>query len=155
MRLRTTIVLVLTAALALGAQGGALAHHDDDSSDGSRCDSWYRAGHEAESEPTTKDTHDHAGNQTNVGPAQIHNHGGHYVVRSDQGYVEIVGGQGYDNNDGNQGGYVQGEVDPDGSGPDADFHFSSFAGENPDFAEAHACATVANIKVGDQGSPPS
>lgn len=132
--------LVLTAcvALALGAAPFALAH-DDESKDTQRCDTWSRPTHTPDEE--TPDSHHHTSGSDVVPPGEPagtrgHGHSGHYYVRNDYGYVEVVGGQAYrgPDPDGNdfpgQGGYVQGEVDPGSGAPDGDFNLAFFG---PDF----------------------
>lgn len=131
MKLRTAAG-VGVALLLLGAPA-ALAHQDDtpDNKD-TRCDkSTARGGHDGEAQP---------GDLLIKLPNgyEIWAPGGHYVVRGPEAYVEVVGGQSYNRN-GNQGGYVQGEVDRTGPGPDVDFHVNVFAGQNEPKADSFAC----------------
>jgi len=149
---------VMLAAIASVSVAGA---HEDPNPDGNnnsatRCDTWYRETHESGS-GSNKHSEDHTNEFDNgeVAPGvYVHNHTGHYVVRGDGFYIEVVGGGGY-SRDGNQGGYVQGEVDPVEGAPDADFHFDSFAGaRSPTTDDAHVCLSVADTKVGDEGEQP-
>lgn len=141
-----TIVAIGTVTVATAISLPAQAHkdyHKDPTS--SRCDTRYRKGHE--SKKKSKDSHEHkSSNDAHAGPLSFHNHGGHYVLRSDYFYVEVVGGQGYSNSKGNQGGFVQGEVDLGNGTPDVDFYADSFAGQNSPNANGTACASVGDTK---------
>lgn len=119
----------VAAAIALSGAQGAIAHRDPSPDPGNRCDTWWRNGH------GTGSSHEHTGSADISAPgvATFHNHGGHYVLRNDYGYVEVVGGQGYRGpsptgqmNPG-QGGFVQGEIDAGSGTPDVDFHTNTFA----------------------------
>jgi len=106
----------------------------------------------AEFEPVRATAFDTLGS---AGLLYVHQHTGHYVVRNDYAYVEVVGGGGYSRPDAGQGGYVQGEVDPVAGGPDADFHGNAFATGSGGTGHAEAvCLSVADQKVGDQGEQP-
>ncbi len=84
----------------------------------------------------------------------VHSHTGHYVVRHDAFYVEVIGGGGY-NRGGNQGGVVQGEVDPGSGAPDADFNVGTFAGTNGDMHSEHVCVAAAGQdQIGSEGEQP-
>jgi hypothetical protein len=108
------ILSVLGAASLAGA-------HGDDTADTTKCDTWWRSGHGTGTSQQNYPSHHHThSSDTALGdPAHtvVHGQSGHYVVRNDLGYVEVVGGQSYRGPDpqGNsfpgQGGYVQGEVD--------------------------------------------
>jgi hypothetical protein len=163
-------MLAMTALVAVALSGAAASAHDDSSPDGAaqRCDTWYRAGHQkgtpAHSEDHSAPDYDYgdvgyipqnqagvpAGTETGV---YVHSHTGHYVVRHDAFYVEVVGGGGY-NRGGNQGGYVQSEVDPGSGAPDADAHADVFAGTAGAMHAEDACVSVADNKVGNQGTQP-
>lgn len=145
---------VTRAAVAIGTMAVLTAvalpanAHKDPTKDakGADCDTWGRKGHEPKKKKPKPSSHHHEGSaDTDLVIAKFHNHGGHYVLRRDEGYVEIVGGQGYSEG-GNQGGYVQGEVDPGGA-PDVDFHFASFAGQTAPYGAGRACVSVADNKV--------
>lgn len=134
------IRLLVAAGLAAALVAGSAPAHQDPNSDpdtgtNRRCDTWYRPNHgtgDAEDnagydENTGQDNpgshHDTAG--SDIGP--VHSQQGHHLVRDQAGYVEVVGGQGYDGPDNQgQGGYVQGELDPGSGAPDVDFHFNFF-----------------------------
>lgn len=178
MKLRMVGAVAVVAIVGMmTASAGA---HDDPSNDGNnnspkRCDTWYREAHARDAQgdadkipkddPTGSDNprfdpntghsedHEHGFDQGETGPLYVHNHTGHYVVRSDAFYIEVVGGGGY-SRDGNNGGYVQGEVDPGSGAPDADFHGNFFGGTNGDMHSEGACVSVADNKVGDQGEQP-
>lgn len=144
------ILIGCTAALILFASPAALAHDDQAPDDpANACDTWSRPGH---GDPS----HEHTStNDTDAGGPEaiwVHNHGGHYVLRGRHGYVEVIGGQGY-NRGGDQGGAVQGEIDPGVGGVDGDLHVHLFAGTNNP-PEAGICVSVADRKIGDQGSQP-
>lgn len=121
----------------------AQAHKEHAGKETSRCDSWYRSGHFTDAnadgkpdEPYNGSHHHTSGSDINdlrpVANTEIHGQSGHYVVRNDYGYLEVVGGQSYKgpNPQGKffpgQGGYVQGEIDPGSSAPDADFNAAFF-----------------------------
>lgn len=151
------------AALAIGAvalSGAAAQAHKDYNADGNntstkRCDTWYRTGHESGTTGNKSSDH-HTSDFDNgeVAPGvYLHNHTGHYVVRHDAFYVEVIGGGGYAR-EGNQGGAVQAEVDPAAGAPDADAHVDFFAGTNGAMHAENACASVADNKVGNQGTQP-
>jgi hypothetical protein len=151
MRLASRLtVLALGAGLAIGFAGPASANNTFDDGTGEnnaqRCDTWYRDGH------GTGNGYNHtSGNDQDAGPVTLHNHYGHYVLRSDTFAIEAVGGGYYadpaqPNDSLEQGGYVQGEVDPSLGGPvpaDGDFHVNFFAN-----GKAGACVAPANTKVG-------
>jgi hypothetical protein len=172
---RRLVALFAVAAIALSG-GGAFAHKDKNpETNAQRCDRWYRDGTGTDDTPYDDN---HNGQTWDDGPAtsandpantQIVNEGGHYVVRNDHGYVEVVGGQDYrrplGNPEGARGGYVQGEIDPVNPtspntalvpGGDADFHVSTFSGVGNTsgpymtYAEANACLTVMNTFILDQ-----
>jgi hypothetical protein len=163
---RTTLAILtlVAAALATGPAGA----HDDPRDDGfndspHKCDTYYRPGHAPQKKPngTTipenqrrSDHHTNEFDQGQVGPVYIHNHTGHYVVRHDDFYIEVVGGGGY-NRDGNQGGWAQGEVDRSEVPFDVDFHANAFAGTEGDMHSEAACLSVADNRVGDPGTRPS
>ncbi|HVL91008.1 MAG TPA: hypothetical protein VM841_12315 [Actinomycetota bacterium] len=138
----------VAASIALSGAQGAFAHRDTTPDTGNRCDTWSRPGH------GTGDSHHHTGSaDINGGVVFVHQHGGHYVVRNDNAYVEVVGGQGYRGpsptgqmNPG-QGGYVQGEADLGIAGvPDADFHANVFSpdADHPPALTPQAVQTWAN-----------
>lgn len=128
---------ILAAAFlaAIVASGAAQAGYVD-TPDSNRCDTWYRSGNAADG---TKYDDNNNGTTKDDGPAttisgnnQIVNESGHYVVRGDWGYVEVVGGADYrrplgDTTNGARGGYVQGEIET-GPADDMDFHASTFPG---------------------------
>lgn len=125
-------VLIATLVVAAATSGTATANHDDSGDGTTRCDRWWRMSHTETA--TDKDSHDHeASSDVEVAPGVVlHGHSGHYVVRTDAGYVEVVGGNAYRGPDPEgadsegQGGYVQGEVDAGSGTPDADFHANAF-----------------------------
>lgn len=126
---RIALAVCLAGVLATTA---ATANHDDSTDGATRCDRWWRISHTESS--TDRDSHDHqASSDIEIAPGvTFHGHSGHYVVRSNAGYVEVVGGNAYrgpapdgEVSDG-QGGYVQGEVDAGSGTPDADFHADAF-----------------------------
>ena len=131
------VVTAGVLGLGLMVAPAALAHGDSHpDAAGSTCDTWSRDGH----------THDHtSSNDTDLGVAYLHNHGGHYQLRGDSGHLEIIGGQGY-NQGGNQGGVVQGEFDNSAVPVDADASVYSFAGSNAPYGTAGACVSVADMK---------
>lgn len=152
-------VFAIAALPAMGA--GAHADHSADAKE-DRCDTWYREGHETGT-GNNKSSHHHEDEFDNgeVVPGSgvyVHNHTGHYVIRGEGFYVEVIGGGGFNRN-GNQGGAFQGEVDPGNGAPDVDFHGNTFAGANsPDGLPAHAegtgCISVMDNKIGDEGELP-
>lgn len=156
--MKRMLQVALTIATALSA-GSAVAH-DDPNGDGNRyseyrCDTYYRDTHESGATRATRHSEDDtsefdAGDPTGTGAAYVHNEPGHYVVRGNGYYVEVVGGGGY-NRDGNQGGWVQGEVDPVSGLPDADFHVGSYAGTSGGNHSENACVSALNAKVGESG----
>lgn len=112
-------VAAVAAGLLIALGTGAAAGAED-------CDTWSRPGHEP-GHPGSNDTF------LPAGLGYIHSSGGHYYAElTGVAYVEIVGGQGY-NNGHNQGGYVEADV------LGVDFHFDSFAGANPPYAEGGLC----------------
>lgn len=128
---RKIALAAVFAVLALSVAQGAMAHRDPSPDSGNRCDTWWRNGHTTG--PGTSHDHKYQTDVDVAGVANIHNHTGHYGVRSDVGYVEVIGGQGYRGpsptgytNPG-QGGLVQGEIDAGNGTPDADFHANAFA----------------------------
>lgn len=139
--LRTAVVAVLLVASA----PAAWAHRDDTADPSTRCDkSAARGGHDGAAKP---------GDLVIPLPNgwEVWAPGGHYVLRGADGYVEVVGGQGYNRN-GNQGGYVQGEYDPAGPGPDVDFHANAFAGSGG--VSSFACVMVGDQRVATPGDQP-
>jgi len=166
-------ILAISTLVAIALSGAAAQAHKDYNPDGDnnstkRCDTWYRTGHQTGS-GATQHSEDHkapdydygdvgyipqkqagvpAGAETGV---YVHSHTGHYVVRHDAFYVEVVGGGGY-NRGGNQGGYVQFEADPAAGAPDVDGHVDFFAGTAGSLHAEDACVSVADRKVGDQGT---
>lgn len=149
--------VVIVVALA-GSFAGAHEDYNDDGPNDSetRCDTWYRTDHEA-GDPGEETSHEHEDEFDNgevVPGVYVHNHTGHYGVRGDGFYVEVVGGGGYSNGEGNQGGYVQGEVDLMEGAPDADFHTSTFSGTDGSMHEENLCLSVADNKIGDEGEQP-
>lgn len=159
--MKTRLMLVACIAVALGSSA-ATAQHGEPNNDSTRCDTWYRQGHEwpppPPGKPPPKDSHGHeSGSDVKVGdPAHtvIHGQSGHYVVRNDYGYVEVVGGQAYRGPDPNgnsfpgQGGYVQGEIDVAPGVPDADYNVAFFG---PDFDHLPA-ADPAAIRAWAEGT---
>lgn len=140
--------LFLVAMLAgAGAQAGYV-----DSPDQNRCDTWWRDGnapdgskYDDNGNKTTKDDGD-ARSVNDPTRIEIVDESGHYVVRNDYGYVEVVGGANYARPLGGdaRGGYVQGEVETPVD--DADFHVSSFAGGSPAYAEKNACVNYGETR---------
>lgn len=127
---RKFALAAIAAVLMLTVAQGASAHDDPNTDPGNRCDTWWRNGHTT----SPNDSHNHSGSaDISAGGVTFHNHGGHYVLRTNAAYVEVVGGQGYrgpspsNQTNPGQGGYVQGEIDPVKNGPDADFHANTFA----------------------------
>lgn len=151
--------LAALAVLSTLAMPSAFAH-EDHNADGNRysttrCDTYYRDGHYTGSSKGARHSEDHAsefdeGDVTGTGAAYVHNHGGHYIVRGDGFYVEVIGGGGY-NRDGLQGGFVQGEVDPVDGAPDVDFHGGAYAGTTGTLHSENACVSAADNKVGESG----
>jgi hypothetical protein len=149
--------VVMGAALVLGGMAGpASANHDrTPETNAQRCDTWYRGGHGG----GAGTSHDHSApnDEVSAGGITVHAHSGHYVVRGPGAYLEVVGGSYYSTGSpqpglgaGNQGGYVQGEVDPGAPIPaDADFHFNFFAD-----GKHGECVSVANNKAGNEGDDP-
>jgi hypothetical protein len=127
-------VAAVAGVVLLATAPAAFAH----STPGSYCDtSTARGGHTGAPAPTDEVVNGPAG-------YQVWAPGGHYVVRdtnSDDNYVEVVGGQGF-NRGGNQGGYVQGSLHPAGGPAEADFHANSFAGSNSPNASGFGCVHV-------------
>lgn len=136
--MRKRLIIGFCVAAVLGAVPTAYAHKEHAGKEIGRCDSWYRSGHftdgnnDGKPDENYNGSHHHtSGSDINdlrpVANTEIHGQSGHYVVRNDYGYVEVVGGQSYKgpNPSGKffpgQGGYVQGEVDPGNGAPDADF----------------------------------
>ena len=168
-RILAAIAIVCTVALS-ATVAGAHGDHNPDGNNNSdrRCDTYYRTTHESGSTANTKHSEDHEEPEFDDAPVlpgtpppnevlglagmYLHRHTGHYVVRGDAFYVEVVGGGGYSRN-GAQGGYVQGEVDAAEGAPDADFHTNTFADPDGTHYEA-ACVSVADNKVGDEGEQP-
>lgn len=142
MRIRSKIAGAGAALLLVGSAPLALAHDDPSADPGSgankRCDSSnVRGGHEGTAKPTDVVV-------PLAGGYEIWAPGGHYVLRGPDAYVEVVGGQGYAPW-GDQGGFVQGEVD-NGGPVDVDFHAGTYAGQE-NVAEAFACVNVADTRV--------
>ena len=130
-------ILAAAAVTAIALSAGGAFAHEDHNADPQRCDRWWRSGHGTGQNNGNYPSHEH-GSSSDVAagdPANstFHGQSGHYVVRNDYGYVEVVGGQSYRGPDpqGNsfpgQGGYVQGEIDPAEGAPDVDF-FAAFFG---------------------------
>jgi hypothetical protein len=164
--------LLVVTALA----GPSAFAHDDPNGDGNRysttrCDTYYRNTHQQDAEgdkpklangdpnpdynQATAHSEDHVsefdeGDIGDLGLVYVHEHTGHYVVRTDAGYVEVIGGDGY-NRDGIQGGFVQGEVDAAEGVPDADFHAGTYAGTTGTVYSQNACLSAADTKVGESG----
>lgn len=153
-------LLATLAVLAVAALPSFAGAHEDYNGDGNndsdrRCDTWYREGHETGT-GQNKHSEDHTEpefDQGEVGPLYIHNHTGHYVIRSEAFYIEVVGGDGYAR-DGNNGGYVQFEVDAAEGAPDVDGHADFFGGTNGGMHAENVCLSVADNKVGDEGEQP-
>lgn len=152
--------LAAVAVFAIAALPSFAGAHEDYNADGdnnsaTRCDTWYRDDHQTGpvQNQHSEDHSDPEFDQGEVGPLYIHSHTGHYVVRHDAFYVEIVGGGGY-SRDGNNGGYVQTEVDAAEGAPDVDGHFDLFAGGNGGMHAENVCLSVADNKVGDEGEQP-
>lgn len=181
MRKRLLAVAGLFVALGIAQGAGAAPNqHKDDTAEtnAQRCDTWARDvddhglnDHDADNDGASYD-HTDGSDIEDVPGVEVHSHSGHHVARHESGYVEVVGGQSYHGPypHGNQGGYVQGEVDPadadndpDESGPDADFH-ANFFGPNlsdpvngsitdPDnpLAAGRVCVAVNTTKAADTG----
>lgn len=163
------LILASLIIAVLGAVPFAQAHND--SADPKRCDNWYRDGHEAPA--GSRDDHHHT-STSDVKPGDpantsVHGQSGHYVVRNNYGYVEVVGGQSYKgpNPQGKsfpgQGGFVQGEVDPGSGAPDADFNAAAFGPDtshpaaDPNWATgtyARGCANAAGNQAEQQSRNP-
>lgn len=170
-------LVALAAAAAIAFSGGsAFAHRDKNTETNTqRCDQWYRDGTGPDDTPYD----DNGNRQTwDDGPAtslndpantQVVNESGHYVVRNDHGYVEVVGGQDYrrplGDPNGARGGYVQGEIDPVNPqnpnqalvpGGDVDFHASTFtglgntSGSYMTYVEANLCVAQGTMLLIDQ-----
>lgn len=146
---RKLALAALAAIMALTVAQGASAHRDP-TPDLNRCDTWSRPGHTTA--PGTSHEDRDTSSDVNGGAVYLHQHGGHYALRGEAFYVEVVGGQGYRGpspsgqmNPG-QGGYVQGEVDPGMGVPDADFHTAVFGPDvdHPPAANPAAVQTWAN-----------
>lgn len=160
MKLRFAMATLL--AVIMGLTGAAAGAHQDYNRDGlpsenKRCDTWYRQGHHKNG-PDGRHSDDHT-NEFDEGEIQgtgiyVHNHTGHYVVRHEAFYVEVVGGDGLRNDENNQGGYAQFEVDAADDAPDIDGHASTFAGTNGAMHEENACVSAGDNKVGDEGEQP-
>jgi len=153
---------VFALATVTAIIGPAAFAHEDPNDDGNRysttrCDTYYRDGHYGSNTTPKGARHseDHnsefdKGDVTGTGLVYVHDHTGHYAVRGDGYYVEVIGGGGF-NRDGNQGGFAQGEVDPVEGGPDVDFHGGAYAGTNGDMHSENACVSAAENKVGESG----
>lgn len=152
---------VLGLLLATALAGPSAFAHEDYNDDGDRysarrCDTYYRDGHHGSSSTPRGARHSEDdtsefdnGDPTGTGAVYVHNETGHYVVRGDGFYVEVIGGS-Y-TRDGLAGGFVQGEVDPVEGGPDADFHVGSYAGATEPIHSENACVSAADNKVGESG----
>ena len=132
-------LLVAAGAALLATAPSALAHHDTSPTDprkGEYCDSSDdRGSHKGSAAPSDLVV-------TFPGGWELWAPGGHYVLRKDaSNYVEVVGGQSYNYN-GNQGGYVQGSLKPDGAPASVDFHANAFAGNNSPNTSQFACVNV-------------
>lgn len=128
--------ILACVAIVLGVAPIAGAHNEYNGKEGtSRCDSWYRPGHDTGTDGKPKDqykgSHEHESTSDindlrPVANTEIHQQSGHYVVRNNYGYIEVVGGGTYKGPTPQgkylpgQGGYVQGEIDP-ASGFDVEF----------------------------------
>ena len=133
--MKPRILAAAVLATIAFASAGAMAHPDPNA-DPQRCDRWWRPGHGTGTGNNNYPSHEHQSSSDVVvgDPAgtRIHGQSGHYVVRNQYGYVEVVGGQSYRGPDpqGNsfpgQGGYVQGEVDVAEGAPDVDFFAATF-----------------------------
>lgn len=154
--------LMLAAVIAAGAvPAGA---HTDPNDDGNRystkrCDTYYRDGHDSGGNKADRQSHEDTdpadpGDVTGTGAVYVHQSTGHYAVRGEGFYLEVVGGGGY-NRDGNQGGWAQGEVDLVEGGPDADFHGGGYAGTSGSNHSENACLSAADNKVGESGVQPN
>ncbi|HEX9695269.1 MAG TPA: hypothetical protein VGB64_03030 [Actinomycetota bacterium] len=139
----------VAAVLALSVAQGASAHRDPTPDSSNRCDTWWRNGHTT----SPGSSHEHtASADINAGVVYVHQHGGHYVVRNEYAYVEVVGGQGYRGPSPSgqtypgQGGIVQGEIDPGMGIPDVDFHGNVFGPDvdHPPAADPAAIQSWAN-----------
>lgn len=163
---RTTLAILGLVAVSLTTipAGAHTDPRDDGNNDSTRrCDTYYRPDHSPDKKPNGQnipdnqrrsDHHTSEFDQGQTGPVYIHNHQGHYVVRHDDFYIEVVGGGGY-NRDGNQGGWVQGEVDRSEVPVDVDFHVNAFAGTQGGMHSEAACVSVADQRYGDPGQRPS
>lgn len=133
--------IIACVAIVLGVAPIASAHKESSGKEVTRCDSWYRPGHDTgtDGKPTNpyNGSHEHkSGSDINnlspVANTTIHGQSGHYVVRNDYGYVEVVGGQSYKGPSPagkyapGQGGYVQGEIDAGNGTPDPEFFVAGF-----------------------------
>lgn len=148
----------LTVAIVLSI--GSADAREDHNADGNRysekrCDTYYAPGHETGSNRANKSSEDHesefdAGDVGGLGLVYVHNHTGHYAVRGDSFYLEVVGGGG-NGREGNQGGWAQGEVDVLEGAPDVDFHSGAYAGTNGSNHSENGCVSVADNKIGESG----
>lgn len=142
--MRKRFLIGTAVAVVLGVIPAANAHQEHAGKEATaRCDSWYRQGHFADAnndgkpdEPYNGSHHHKSSSDINdlnaVAHTEIHGQSGHYVVRNDYGYVEVVGGQSYKGPSPQskffpgQGGYVQGEIDVANGAPDAEFFAAAF-----------------------------
>lgn len=128
---------LLLAAVAVAIASPAVVRaHGDPNADPTSCDTWQRTGH-AHDHPSSSDI------PVPVNGGVIYSHTGHHGVRTNSGYVEVVGGGAYrgPDPDGNffpgQGGYIQGEIDTGAGRPDVDFNVAYF-GPNVDDPPSNA-----------------
>ena len=157
-------VLLTLVVIAIALATGPAPAHDDPTVDDARCDTWYRTGHQPD--PRVKDSHEHRSSSDihveSERNTHFHGQSGHYVVRNDLGYIEIVGGQAYrgpapsGENFPGQGGFVQGEVDLGPNTPDADFNLAFFGPDfdhlpEPEDAVAWATASYARACIDAAG----
>lgn len=162
-RLATAAISLAVLAVPFGASAHTDTHGDGTNDSLKRCDTYYRPGHadtkypNGSSIPENQRRSDHHTDEFDtgqVGPLYIHSHTGHYGVRHNDFYIEVVGGSGF-NRDGNQGGWVQGEVDRSEVPADVDFHANAFAGTEGAMHSEAACLSVADNRVGNPGTRPS
>lgn len=169
-------ILAAAALTAIALSSGGAFAHDDHNADARKCDSWWRRGHGTGNQNQNYPSHEHqSSSDINAGdPAgtSVHGQSGHYVVRNDYGYVEVVGGQSYRGPDPQnhsfpgQGGYVQGEIDVAPGVPDVDFFAGVFGPDDGDIppgdpvqwavldAYAKGCVNVAGQQVEQQSREP-
>lgn len=145
---RRTAAVALGVGLIFGAVAPAAGAAD--------CATWYREGHDPDHNGHSSD-HSSPEADRDLGPVYFHNHSGHYVVRGNGFYVEIIGGGYYDGNGvayTNQGGAVQAGVTPNQLLPvpvdgDINANVNLFAS-----GKAGACVSALGNKIGEQGRDP-